>query len=84
MWRDNRVVWRCDNMIRTREVALGQKAFPLLLGAADLGLCLHRSSSGLDLPMKAMAEGIQLPSARLLGIAPSSEAGGEATCPLIV
>ena len=41
---------------------LSDEDFAILLGASDLGLCLHTSSSGVDLPMKiAEMQGAKLP-----------------------
>ena len=38
--------------IRIATLWMEAEAYPLLLGSADIGICLHTSSSGLDLPMK--------------------------------
>ena len=43
---------RAFGRIAVRTLWVTPDDYPLLLGAADLGLCLHRSASGVDLPMK--------------------------------
>ena len=47
-----RLARRSFSHIAVRTQWLEPEDYPVLIGMADLGLCLHQSSSGLDLPMK--------------------------------
>jgi beta-1,4-mannosyltransferase len=50
--------------IAVKTAWLDPSDYPTLVGMADLGLCLHQSSSGLDLPMKlADLRGAGVPAA---------------------
>lgn len=49
---DQRAARRQFKAIAVRTMWLEPADYPTWIGMADLGLCLHQSSSGLDLPMK--------------------------------
>jgi len=49
---EKRVARRNFKRVAVRTIWLEPGDYPVLVGIADAGLCLHQSSSGLDLPMK--------------------------------
>ena len=49
---EKRLARRTLGRVAVRTVWLEPADYPVLVGMADAGLCLHQSSSGLDLPMK--------------------------------
>jgi beta-1,4-mannosyltransferase len=49
---EQRAARRQFTAIAVKTLWLEPADYPTLVGMADLGLCLHQSSSGLDLPMK--------------------------------
>lgn len=49
---EHRAARRNFRSIAVKTAWLEPADYPALIGMADLGLCLHQSSSGLDLPMK--------------------------------
>jgi beta-1,4-mannosyltransferase len=49
---EQRAARRSFKAIAVRTAWLEPADYPTAIGMADLGLCLHQSSSGLDLPMK--------------------------------
>ena len=49
---ETRLARRDFKRLAVRTAWLEPNDYPVLVGMADAGLCLHQSSSGLDLPMK--------------------------------
>jgi beta-1,4-mannosyltransferase len=59
---EQRIASLALHRIVIRTAWLSDKDFPAVLGSCDLGICLHTSSSGMDLPMKiAEMRGVNLP-----------------------
>ena len=72
IFRQRNSEWKKTNI---RQAWLEIDDYPKMVGSADLGICLHYSSSGYDLPMKVVdmfAAG--LPCLAIGGYASVSEA----------